>query len=80
MIALTQDEQHVLDLIRKLPAERQRLVLYELAKDSPMAWERNTAYAESQLRDLATKRNLNWDAMGDQQRQDFIEDLLDKND
>jgi hypothetical protein len=76
MVALTDKEKQVIDLIGSLPPERRRLVLYELARDSASAWQRNTAYAEEQLRNLAAARNLKWDQMDDEQRQDFVNDLL----
>ena len=43
MVALTDTEKQVISLIAALPPERRRLVLYELARDSAAAWERNTA-------------------------------------
>jgi hypothetical protein len=76
MVTLNEQERQVLDIIGALPAERRRLVLYELAKDSQQAWQRNTEYAEEQLRRLAADRGLTWDRMSDQQRQAFVDDLL----
>ena len=76
MVILSEQEQHVLDIIGTLPVERRRVLLYELAKDSEDAWQRNTAYAEQQLRKLAAERGQNWDEMTDQQRQEFVDDLL----
>jgi hypothetical protein len=80
MVALTDTEKHVLDLISSLPPERRRLMLYELARDSEAAWDRNTAFAEGQLRKLASARHLDWNQMDDEQRQDFISDLLAEDD
>jgi hypothetical protein len=76
MVTLSEQEQQVLDIIGTLPAERRRLVLYELAKDSQQAWRRNTTYAEEQLRKLAADCGQTWDGMSDQQRQAFVDDLL----
>jgi len=80
MVALTEKERQVLDLIGSLPPERRRLLLHELAKDSDAAWRRNTALAETQLRNLATGRGLTWDEMDDEQRQDFVCGLLREGD
>lgn len=80
MVALTDTEKKVLDLIGSLPPERRRLVLYELAKDSQAAWRRNSEFAENQLRKLAESRGLRWDEMNDEQRQDFVCDLMHEGD
>ena len=76
MVALSDQERQVLDIIGTLSAERRRIVLYELARDSREAWERNTAYAEEQLRRLAGERGQDWDRMDDEQRLQFVDDLL----
>jgi len=80
MVALTDEEKHVLDIIGTLPAERRRLLLYELAKDAPAAWQRNTAYAEEQLQARAAARGMDWNQMSDEQRQDFVCILLREDD
>ena len=76
MVALTVPEQQILDLISTLPTDRRRLLLYELAKDSEAAWQRNTAYAEGELRKVAAAKGMNWDEMDDELRQDFVSELL----
>jgi hypothetical protein len=76
MVTLNEQERQVLDIIGTLTAERRRLVLYELAKDSKEAWQQNTAYAEQQMRRLAGERGQDWDRMTDERRQQFVDDLL----
>ena len=80
MVALTAQEKQVLDVIGTLPPDRRRLLLYELAKDSEAAWQRNTSYAEAQLGKLAAARGMDWVQMDDEQRQDFVSDLLHEDD
>jgi hypothetical protein len=76
MVVLNANEKQVLDLIYNIPADRRRLILYELAKGSETAWQKNTTLAETQLHKLAAERGINWDEMDDDQRQDFVADLL----
>jgi hypothetical protein len=38
--------------------------------------EATMALAESQLRMICEKRGLEWDAMSDDQRQEFVDDLV----
>jgi len=80
MVSLTEKERQVLDLIGSLPPDRRRLMLHELARGSDAAWRRNTTFAETQLRGLATARGLVWDDLDDEQRQDFACGLLREDD
>ena len=80
MVALTEKEQQVLNIIGSLPPDRRRLLLYAIAQDSEVAWQRNAAYAESQLRQLASSRGLDWNQLDDEQRQDFVRELLRESD
>ena len=77
MVALDEREQQALNIIRTLPPERQRMILYELAKNTEEQWRLNSLYAERQLRNLALQLGKNWDSMSDEERQDFVCDLLE---
>ncbi len=80
MAPLTQDEKRALEIIGRLPPARRRAILYELARDAEAAWKRNTAFAEEQLRRIAFERGRDWDQMNDDQRQDFVSELLAEGD
>ena len=75
MVALDEREQQALNIIRTLPPERQRLILYELAKNTEEQWRLNSLYAERQLRNIASQRGKDWDKMSDEERQDLVCEL-----
>ncbi|MDY7032780.1 MAG: hypothetical protein SVY10_12845 [Thermodesulfobacteriota bacterium] len=69
------DEQ-VIDLVTQLPPEQKRAALLALAKDADIRREKRLDQAEAQLRRLCAERGLNWDAMGEDERETFIDDLI----
>lgn len=77
MVALTRQEQQVVELFRRLDPGRRRIVLLELVRANAEAWKRYREQGESRLRALARDRGLDWDAMDEQSRQDFVEDVMD---
>jgi hypothetical protein len=77
MVALTPQEQRIVELFRDLDPKRRRLVLLEMAQADPDAWKRFQGTGEAKLRELARQQGLDWDGMDDQQRQDFVEGLVD---
>lgn len=77
MVALTRQEQQVVELFRRLDPGRRRIVLLELVQANAEAWKRYQEQGEARLRALARDRGLDWDAMDEQARQDFVEDVMD---
>ena len=53
-----------------------RAVLIALAEKAGIGEEERMKYAESQVRQLCASRGLNWDAMTEEEREDFIDDLV----
>jgi hypothetical protein len=75
MPTLTVTDDQVIELIKQLPPERKRALLFALARETV---ERGTrmAYAEEQLRRLCAERGLNWETMSEEERETFIDDLV----
>lgn len=73
-VTLTDDQ--VLDLVKQLPMERKRTVLLLLAEEGRARREARLDYAEAQLRRLCAERGLDWDVMGEDEREVFIDDLI----
>jgi hypothetical protein len=65
-----------MDLIRQLPREQQISLFIQLAEGSQSRRAVRIQYAEQQLRRLCTERGLDWDAMSEEQREAFIDDLV----
>ncbi len=76
MPILELSDAQVVDLVKQLPPERQRAALLALASGAGQRREERMQYAEAQLRRASSERGLDWDTMSDDQRQDFIDDLL----
>jgi hypothetical protein len=68
-------DSQVLDLLKQLPADRQRAALLALASATGTADER-MQYAEEQLRRASAQRGLEWDKLSEHEREAFIDDLL----
>lgn len=76
MVALSNEEKRVVELFQKLPANRRAQVMLAMTGSDPDAWNRYQAHGEERLRALAGDRGLDWDAMDEERRQDFISDLM----
>lgn len=69
------DEQ-VVELIRQMSPERRRKALLALAEDACARREVRLEYAEAQLRQICAERGRDWDAMTEEEREAFIDDLV----
>jgi hypothetical protein len=78
MPTLELSEAQVVELVKQLPPERQRAALLALAVGASQRREERMQYAERQLRRVSAERGLEWDTMSEDQREDFIDDLLHK--
>ena len=78
MVALSNQERHIVDLFRALPPQRRPYVMLVMAGADPDAWKRFQSQGERRLRELAAQRGIDWDALTDDQRQDFVGELLDE--
>ena len=73
-IALTTEQ--VIDLIQQMPPEEKLTILKALAKETTAEREERMKYAESKVRKVCAARGLDWDAMGEEERLDFINDIV----
>lgn len=68
--------QQIIDLVQQMPPEEKFLVVRALTKETPAEREVRMKYAESKVRKLCAERGLDWDAMDDEERLYFIDDLV----
>ena len=68
--------EQVVDLVKQLPPADKRRALFALAEESYNQKQKRMAYAEAQLRQLCAERGLNWDTLSEEERENFIDDLL----
>lgn len=76
MPSLEITNEQVVELVRNLPPEQKRAALLALAEDAASRREERMGYAGLQLRRLCTERGLNWDAMTEAERENFVDDLV----
>lgn len=68
--------EQIIDLVQQMPPEEKLTVLKTLAKEARAGRAEQMKYAESKVRQLCAERGLDWDAMGEEERLDFINDIV----
>ena len=68
--------EQVIDFIRQMPGEERLAVILALAGESLPRRAERMQYLESNVQDLCVKRGLDWNAMTDEERQDFINNFV----
>ena len=76
MSVLELTDEQVISLVRQLPSARKRGALLALAQDSQARRDERMRFGEAQLRRLCAERKLNWDSMSEDQREEFVDQLL----
>lgn len=76
MSVLELTDEQVISLVRQLPSARKRDALLALAQEAEARRDDRMRSGEAQLRRLCTERGLNWDAMSEDQRETFVDQLL----
>ena len=68
--------EQIIDLIQQMPPEEKFLVVRALAKEARAGQAERMKYAESKVRQLCAERGLDWDAMTEDERLYFINDIV----
>jgi hypothetical protein len=76
MSVLELTDEQVISLVRQLPSARKRGALLALAQDSQARRDERIRFGEAQLRRLCAERKLNWNSMSEDQREEFVNQLL----
>ena len=66
----------VLDLVNQLSPEQQANVLRGLVARQWSRWEELSQMGQERIRKLAAAHGRNWDAMTEDQREAFVDDLV----
>ena len=73
-IALT--TQQIIGYIQQMSPEERFKALRVLARSTPEGRELQMKHSESSIRQECAQRGLDWDAMDDEERLDFINDII----
>ena len=76
MPTLELTDQQVVELVKQLPPERKREALFALAADTAARRDERMEYAETQIRRVCFERGRDWDKMPEDEREDFIDELV----
>jgi hypothetical protein len=76
MSVLELSNEQVLSLIRQLPSQAKRAALLTLAQEANARRAERISYAETQLRQQARERGLDWDSLDEAAREEFVNRLL----
>lgn len=68
--------EQIINFIQQMPPKEKRAVLIALAERTSEGQQERMKYAESQVRELCASRGLDWDTMTEEEREDFIDDLV----
>ena len=76
MPSLQLTDEQVIDLVRQLPAEQRERLFSMLASSQWPDWMTLSAAGQAGARAAAARRSLDWDAMSEEERERFIDDVL----
>ncbi len=68
--------EQVIDFLQQMPPEEKLKVVKVLAKQARAGYEEHRKHAESKVRELSAERGLDWDAMTEDERLYFINDII----
>lgn len=76
MANLTLSNEQVIELVKQLPPQQQAEVFKYLILHQWSAWESLSSYGAERIRIVAQERGLNWDAMTEEERETFVDDIV----
>lgn len=76
MPILTLSNEQVVELVKQLPVEQQVEVFRFLLLHQWGKWESLSSYGAEKARLVAQERGFNWDAMTEEEREAFINDVV----
>jgi hypothetical protein len=76
MATLPLTDEQVVQLVKQLPPKAKQQVLKALTDERDHWWQTATRDGEEAMRRLAANRNLEWDALSEEQREAFVDELL----
>jgi hypothetical protein len=76
MATLNLNIEQVITLVKQLAIPEQRMILQAIKAEQDTWWQNRLYYGELQMRSLSTTQGLNWDIMTEQEREEFIDNIL----
>ena len=76
MPTLNLNEQQVLSLIDQLSSDQQIQILQKLFQKQQTTWESFAEKGQIAIRAIAQTKNQDWETMTEEEKEDFINDLI----
>jgi hypothetical protein len=76
MPTLNINEEQVLSLIEQLSSKQQTQLLQKLFQKQQTNWEFFAEKGQIEIRKIAQEKNRNWETMTEEEKEDFINDLI----
>lgn len=76
MATLFLNTEQIIALVKQLAIPEQRMILQAIKAEQDAWWQNRLDQGELQMRSLSTTHGLNWDIMTEQEREEFIDDIL----
>jgi hypothetical protein len=78
MATLTLSDEQVVELVKQLSAEQKVKVFRFLLLQQWSQWESLSRYGADKARLVAQERGCNWDAMSEEERESFVNELVNE--
>ena len=76
MPMLTLSNDQVVEIVRQLPIEQQTEIFRFLLLQQWGQWESLSRYGEDKVKIVAQERGFDWDTMTEDEREDFIDNVV----
>lgn len=76
MPTLTLTDEQIIELVKQLPPTKQAELFQFLQQQQQEKWEELSHAGQEEVRKAAIERGKNWDTMTEEEREDFIDDIV----
>lgn len=76
MATLTLTDEQVIELVKQLSPTKQAELFQFLQQQQQEKWEELSRTGQEGVRKAALERGKNWDTMTEEEREDFIDDIV----
>ncbi len=76
MVTLSLSDDQVIELVKQIPYEKQRILFQFLLEQQQQRWHELSLEGQAGVRIAAIDRGQDWDKMSEEQQEDFINDLV----
>lgn len=76
MVTLSLSDDQVVELVKQIPYEKQKILFQFLLEQQQQRWQELSLEGQAGVRIAAAERGKDWDKMSEEEKEDFINDLV----